>query len=190
MRELGDYQGVYSAWLHLGHPVPTSSRIEVSVLDSTRLSEIYAQHSLEAVRLAYMLTGDRAVAEDIVHEAFVRMVGRFKDRRGPEVAQAYLRQAVLNVTKNYFRRLKVERSLPSTREFNPFPGPRHGRGGIPRRAPPGSTGAAFASANRAGASLLLGLERAAGSGHLGMHEERCEIDSVSRSGSNAERSWE
>ena len=79
-------------------------------MDSNRLSEIYAQHSLEAVRLAYMLTGDRAVAEDIVHEAFVRMVGRFKDRRGPEVAQAYLRQAVLNVTKNYFRRLKVERS--------------------------------------------------------------------------------
>lgn len=35
----------------------------------------------DAVRLAYLLTGDRYLAEDLAQDAFVRSFGRFQDLR-------------------------------------------------------------------------------------------------------------
>ena len=48
------------------------------------LDELYARHIGAGVRLAFLLTGDRAHAEDIAQEAFVRCVGRFRHLRKPE----------------------------------------------------------------------------------------------------------
>ena len=53
-------------------------RIEGSVL-----AELYARHANEALRLAYLLTGDATAAEDLVQDAFVRMAGRFLHLRDP-----------------------------------------------------------------------------------------------------------
>jgi DNA-directed RNA polymerase specialized sigma24 family protein len=39
----------------------------------TRLGELYEQHADRTARLAYLLTGDRTVAEDLTQEAFVRL---------------------------------------------------------------------------------------------------------------------
>src|SRR6266536_1252452 len=52
------------------------------------LVELYQRHGPDALRLAYLLTGDRALAEDLVQEAFARMVGRL----------AHLRDRALKVT--------------------------------------------------------------------------------------------
>src|SRR6266478_4667440 len=41
-----------------------------------RLGDLYRAHADGAVRLAYLLTGDRALAEDLVQDAFVRLAGR------------------------------------------------------------------------------------------------------------------
>jgi RNA polymerase sigma-70 factor (sigma-E family) len=94
-----------------------------------RLGELYAQHAPEAVRLAYLLTGDRALAEDLVQEAFVRMFGRFRDLRNPDAFRAYLRTTVVNLSRSHFRRVKVERAYLERRRppaylEAPDPGPR------------------------------------------------------------------
>lgn len=75
-----------------------------------RLEMLYAAHAPGAARLAYLLTGDRALAEDLVQEAFVRMFGRFRDLRQPEAFGAYLRKTVVNLSRAHLRRRGVERS--------------------------------------------------------------------------------
>ena len=75
-----------------------------------RLENLYAAHAPDAARLAYLLTGDRALAEDLVQDAFVRMFGRFRDLRHAEAFGAYLRKTVVNLARSHFRRRGVERT--------------------------------------------------------------------------------
>ena len=74
------------------------------------LGEVYVRFAPGGIRLAYLMTGDRAVAEDLVQEAFVRFVGRLHSLRDPGAFDAYLRRTVINLSKNYFRRRSLERS--------------------------------------------------------------------------------
>src|SRR5205085_10704802 len=57
-----------------------------------------------------LLTGDRALAEDLVQEAFVRLAGRLVHLRDPGAFDAYLRRTVVNLSRSHFRRRKVERA--------------------------------------------------------------------------------
>ncbi|MBA2274683.1 MAG: hypothetical protein H0W21_12410 [Actinobacteria bacterium] len=41
-----------------------------------RAADLYQQHAANAVQLAYLLTGDRYLAEDLAQDAFVRLFGR------------------------------------------------------------------------------------------------------------------
>ena len=75
-----------------------------------RLAELYAASAPRAVRLAYLLTGDRGLAEDIAQDAFIRVAGRLAHLRSPGAFDAYLRSAVVNLSKNHFRRRAVERA--------------------------------------------------------------------------------
>jgi RNA polymerase sigma-70 factor (sigma-E family) len=87
------------------------SAVEQAVAtDEGRLGELYARHVPDAVRLAYLLTGNRNLAEDLAQEAFVRMYGRFQDLRNPDAFPAYLRRTVVNLANSHFRRVKVERA--------------------------------------------------------------------------------
>jgi RNA polymerase sigma-70 factor (sigma-E family) len=90
-----------------------------------RLAELYLRHSPAGLRLAYLLTGDPVLAEDLVQDAFVQLVGRLRHLRQPDAFDAYLRRTIVNLTKNHFRRRRVEReylgreagsSSPQTRE--------------------------------------------------------------------------
>jgi RNA polymerase sigma-70 factor (sigma-E family) len=75
----------------------------------TSLDDLYARHASSAGRLAYLLTGDRAAAEELVQEAFVRLVGRFRHRRVPDAFDAYLRRAIVNLHTSQLRRVRLER---------------------------------------------------------------------------------
>src|SRR5438876_817019 len=86
-----------------------------------RLGELYARHAPDAARLAYLLTGDRALAEDLVQEAFVRMFGRYRDLRNPDAFAAYLRKTVVNLSRSHFRRLRVERTYVQREGSAPAP---------------------------------------------------------------------
>jgi len=79
-------------------------------VDSGKLGELYVRHADDAVRLAYLLTGDRALAEDLVQDAFVRLAGRLVHLRDPDAFPAYLRRTVVNLANSNFRRRKVERT--------------------------------------------------------------------------------
>lgn len=82
----------------------------VERVEGGRLAGLYERHSSEAVRLAYLLTGDLALAEDLVQDAFVRLAGRFLDFRDPDGFGHYLRRTVVNLVNSWFRRARVERA--------------------------------------------------------------------------------
>src|SRR5690348_4535874 len=64
-------------------------------------------------RLAYLLNGDASRAEEIVMEAFVRSIARWRSIREPET---YVRRAVINLCRNRRRRAFLERRAPVARE--------------------------------------------------------------------------
>jgi RNA polymerase sigma-70 factor (sigma-E family) len=83
----------------------------VGALRSNTFEDLYAAHGREAVRLAYLMTGDRALAEDVAQEAFVRLLRGFHNLRDPEAFRAYLLRTVTNLTKSHFRKSKRERDF-------------------------------------------------------------------------------
>jgi RNA polymerase sigma-70 factor (sigma-E family) len=90
-------------------------------VDRSRIGELYLRHADAAARLAYLLTGDRALAEDITQDAFVRLAGRLVHIRDPEAFQAYLRRTVVNLSHSYFRHKRVERSYLERARNAPLP---------------------------------------------------------------------
>ena len=80
-----------------------------SDVSADRLGALYEAHAADALRLAFLLTGDRAVAQDLVQDAFVKVAGRLTHLRRPEAFGAYLRVTVVNLARMRGRRLKVER---------------------------------------------------------------------------------
>ena len=74
------------------------------------LAELYRLHAMRATRLAYLLTGDVQLSEDLVQDAFVKLAGRFTDWREPDAFWPYLRATIVNLAKMHFRRRRVERA--------------------------------------------------------------------------------
>jgi RNA polymerase sigma-70 factor (sigma-E family) len=91
---------------------PADHTIGVLVGQSSRgeLAEFYAAHANSAKRLAYLLTGDNELAEDITQDAFVKIAGRIGGLRNRDASAAYLRQTVVNLSRSHFRRKRVERN--------------------------------------------------------------------------------
>ena len=58
------------------------------------------------VRLAWLLSGSRQVAEDVVHDAFLALEPRWREVTDPG---PYLRRSVVNGVKSHHRRRDVER---------------------------------------------------------------------------------
>lgn len=70
----------------------------------------YEEHYAYLLRVCVLLTGQYQEAEDIVQEAFVRAAPRIDDMKS-EAIRPYMRQAVLNMCRNRWRRLKLEQRL-------------------------------------------------------------------------------
>jgi RNA polymerase sigma-70 factor (sigma-E family) len=77
---------------------------------ATGLAELYVRHAPGALRLAYMLTAQRELAEDLVQDAFAKLAGRFLHLRRPEAFDAYLRRMIVNQFLSHQRRRRVERA--------------------------------------------------------------------------------
>lgn len=76
---------------------------------SEQLSGIYASWSPRAMQLAMMLCPDRSAAEDLVQEAFVRCLARFRRIDQVDDPEAFLHRTLINLARSRWRRLKVER---------------------------------------------------------------------------------
>jgi RNA polymerase sigma-70 factor (sigma-E family) len=75
---------------------------------SELLADLYRAESAHVVNLAYLLTGQRQLAEDLAQEAFVRVASRLREV-SPEAFGAYLRQTVVNLVRSHYRHARVQR---------------------------------------------------------------------------------
>jgi RNA polymerase sigma-70 factor (sigma-E family) len=73
------------------------------------VSELFREHHLELVRLALVMVGDLATAEDVVQDCFERLHHRWPAIREPSRALAYARSSVLNGCRSQHRRSAVAR---------------------------------------------------------------------------------
>jgi RNA polymerase sigma-70 factor (sigma-E family) len=100
-----------------GGPGPRAQETEPA---PGRLAELYERHAGAGLRLAYLLTGgDRPQAEDLLHEAFVRCVGRFRHLRVPDAFDSYLRRAIVNLHTSGLRHTKLERAYAARQRGAP-----------------------------------------------------------------------
>ena len=72
------------------------------------LADLYRAESGRAVQLAYLLTGQRQLAEDLAQDTFVRVASRLRGVN-PDAFGAYLRQTVVNLARSHFRHARVQR---------------------------------------------------------------------------------
>jgi len=60
------------------------------------VTALYQAHALGLVRLAVLVTGDQATAEDVVQDAFLGLYRHWSSLKDPERALSYARSSVLN----------------------------------------------------------------------------------------------
>lgn len=68
------------------------------------VESVYHSEAVSLVRLARLFTDDRAGAEDIVQEAFIKLYHAAGSITDPDKTAAYLRSIVLNLARDYNRR--------------------------------------------------------------------------------------
>jgi RNA polymerase sigma factor (sigma-70 family) len=79
------------------------------------LAEIYEAERIELVRTAYLIAGSRAVAEDAVHDALVRVARKWST---VDNGRSYLFTAVVNAARDAARRQRRLRPLSHLRSSN------------------------------------------------------------------------
>jgi RNA polymerase sigma-70 factor (sigma-E family) len=73
------------------------------------VTALFRAHHLELVRLALLMVGDQATAEDVVQDAFERLHRGWRGLRQPSSGLAYVRSSVLNGCRSVHRRAAVAR---------------------------------------------------------------------------------
>ena len=73
------------------------------------VTDLFRDHHLELVRLALVMVGDLATAEDVVQDAFERLHRGWRGLRQPSSSLAYVRSSVLNGCRSVHRRAAVAR---------------------------------------------------------------------------------
>lgn len=92
----------------------------IAVLDRSRVgrdeavAELFDRHYAPMCRLAYVILGDAAVAEEIVMEALLKTFTGWGRLRDVERADAYLRRSVVNLCRSKIRRKVVEARVNAT----------------------------------------------------------------------------
>lgn len=76
---------------------------------NTEIAEVFDRHRSSLLGLAILLTGSRAVAEEVVQDAFANAIPRWENIEDPE---HYLRRAIVNQTRTLGRRATLFRAIP------------------------------------------------------------------------------
>jgi DNA-directed RNA polymerase specialized sigma24 family protein len=88
------------------------SQPEPETESADRLGDLYARHVPAAIGFAYLLTGNRAEAEDLVQEAFIRVVGRLRHLREADAFDAYLMRTPTSPSPARLYRARRVQALP------------------------------------------------------------------------------
>lgn len=88
-------------------------------MDKPTPRELYEQHAPGALRFAYLLTGDLDLANDLVQDAFVKLLTRPRILSREDAFDSYLRTTILNLTRSRWRRLALERRHQTALRVDP-----------------------------------------------------------------------
>lgn len=80
--------------------------IPIQLRDSGAFADLYVSQHERLMRLAFVLTGSREVAEDVVQDSFVRLYRHWLSAERPE---QYVRQIVVNGCRSHHRRTGRQR---------------------------------------------------------------------------------
>ena len=72
--------------------------------DGDALAVLARERGTDLVAYATLLAGDRATGQDLVQDAIVKVFGRMRTGFAPDVAEAYVRRAILTLYIDGFRR--------------------------------------------------------------------------------------
>ena len=92
------------------------------VSPTTQVGELYRAHRMTLVRLATLLTDDRGLAEELVHDAFLALQERWPTLADPRAAFGYLRTTVINNVRSTHRRRAMARRHLRVGEPEALPG--------------------------------------------------------------------
>lgn len=109
------------------------------------IAGLYRAHRLSLLRLASFLVDDRAVAEELVQDAFAALCQRWSSLASQSAAPAYLRSTVVNGARSARRRQGIVR--------------RHLRAAEPDTAPPADFAMMLAEDHREVVTALRRLPR-------------------------------
>jgi DNA-directed RNA polymerase specialized sigma24 family protein len=88
----------------------SDGRLEADAAPAGYVAELFRAHHLALVRLALVLLGDRASAEDVVQDVYARLQHcHRKSTDPPKDLPAYARAAVLNACRALLRRRALMR---------------------------------------------------------------------------------
>jgi RNA polymerase sigma-70 factor (sigma-E family) len=90
--------------------VPLRAPAAMDVTEDT-IEVLFETHYGALVRAVYLLLGDQGEAEEVVQEAFARLLVSWRRVRDPERIVGYLRVTALNLARGRLRKLEVRRRL-------------------------------------------------------------------------------
>lgn len=90
------------------------------------IDELYERLMPDAVRLAYLITGDIGVAEDVVQDTFMKMATRYRKTMDEPYIQSYFNKAVVREVTSHRRRVtaRLKRQSKAIEKTSP-PGDDH-----------------------------------------------------------------
>ncbi len=91
------------------HPPPAA-------VSRPSLEAAFAAHHTQAVRLAWLLCGDRDQAEDIAATVWLKVHRRLESGASLDDVGAYVRRAVVNESNSWLRKLGVRRAEARVRK--------------------------------------------------------------------------
>ena len=80
------------------------------------VSALFATEARSLLGMLTAYTGDRALAEDLVQEAFLRLHRAWTRLDDPTSSAAYLRSIAFNLARSQFRRLRLVRTRTAERD--------------------------------------------------------------------------
>ena len=86
------------------------------------IGKLFRERRVALFRLAVFLVDDRALAEDLVQEAFATLHRRWQDLNDPAAGYSYLRTTLVNAASHHHRRQAVERRHLTVAEPEDGPG--------------------------------------------------------------------
>jgi RNA polymerase sigma-70 factor (sigma-E family) len=90
---------------------PDTRRTHATANAAAAVEALYQSHAAGLIRLAYLMLGDRAAAEDAVQDAFCGLYRHWDRLADRDRALAYVRTAVLNGCRSALRRRAAGRRL-------------------------------------------------------------------------------